>query len=146
MKRVTRNTLRKATAPMAAGFAFLLILFSNGPAQTNNELLFKPEARKTQVQAVDTTQSNAYKFSVDVFSDGIIGVPFILLWEAEDISNEMKELISSRNFAKDEFFMQNIDREQFEQERLLQLFEDRKREYFLIFPEEALKALEDEEL
>jgi hypothetical protein len=41
--------------------------------------------------------------------------------------------------------MQNIDREQFEQERMLQLFEDKKREYFRIFPSEILKEKEDEE-
>ena len=35
-------------------------------------------------------------------------------------------------------------REQFEQERLLQLFEDKKKEYFAIFPEEALKMIEDQ--
>ena len=39
--------------------------------------------------------------------------------------------------------MQNIDREQFEQERMLQLFEDRKQEFFKIFPDEALKELQE---
>ena len=33
---------------------------------------------------------------------------------------------------------------QFEQERLLQLFEDKKKQYFAIFPEEALKMIEDQ--
>jgi hypothetical protein len=41
--------------------------------------------------------------------------------------------------------MQNIDREQFEQERMLQLFEDKKREFFNIFPEEALKELQEKQ-
>ena len=52
--------------------------------------------------------------------------------------------MTTRDFARDEFFMQNIDREEFEQERMLLLFEDRKREFFRLYPEEALKELEEE--
>ena len=62
-----------------------------------------------------------------------------------DLSEDIKKQMTTRDFARDEFFMQNIDREQFEQERLLQLFEDKKKQYFAIFPEEALKMLEDEQ-
>ena len=67
-----------------------------------------------------------------------------MLWSELDLSEEMKTLLTTRDFARDEFFMQNIDREQFEQERMLQLLKIKER-ILRHFPEEALKALEDEE-
>lgn len=105
--------------------------------------IFRPERRETKVELVDST-SNSLILNVDVFADGFIGTYYILWDQMDDISDDIKKMITSRDFARDEFFMQNIDREQFEQERMLQLFEDRKQEYFKIFPEEALKMLEDE--
>jgi hypothetical protein len=68
---------------------------------------------------------------------------YYILWDNVDLSEDMKKLMTTRDFARDEFFMQNIDREQFEQERILQLFEDKKHEFFMIFPEEALKELQE---
>lgn len=105
--------------------------------------VFRPEKRDAKVFLVDSTKSNSVTLNVDIFADGIIG-SYYILWDQVDLSEDIKKLMTTRDFARDEFFMQNIDREQFEQERLLQLFEDRKREYFAIFPEEALKMIEDE--
>ena len=105
--------------------------------------VFRPEKRDTKVQLVDSAQSNAVTLNVDIFADGVIG-SYYILWDEVDLSEDIKKQMTTRDFARDEFFMQNIDREQFEQERLLQLFEDKKKEYFAIFPEEALKMLEDE--
>ncbi|MCQ2089326.1 MAG: hypothetical protein MJY93_03660 [Fibrobacter sp.] len=105
--------------------------------------VFRPEKRDAKVLLVDSTKNNSVTLNVDIFADGIIG-SYYILWDAVDLSEDIKKLMTTRDFARDEFFMQNIDREQFEQERLLQLFEDRKREYFAIFPEEALKMIEDE--
>ena len=68
-----------------------------------------------------------------------------ILWDDIDLSAEVKELLTKHEFRNNEYYMQNIDREQFEQERMLQLFEDKKREYFRIFPSEIQKAKEDEE-
>ena len=106
--------------------------------------VFRPEKRETKVEMVDSTQSNSIKLNVDIFADGFIG-SYYILWDNVDLSEDIKKTIQSRNFAKDEFFMQNIDREQFEQERMLQLFEDKKREFFNIFPEEALKELQEKQ-
>ncbi len=105
--------------------------------------VFRPEKRDAKVLLVDSTKNNAVTLNVDIFADGVVG-SYYILWDAVDLSEDIKKMMTTRDFARDEFFMQNIDREQFEQERLLQLFEDRKREYFSIFPEEALKMLEDE--
>ena len=100
------------------------------------ELPFRPE-KATSVRAVDTTKANSITLDVSIFGDEPIGSMFIF-WDAEqDLSEEMKKILTTRDFARDEFFMQNIDREQFEQERQLQLFEDKKKEYFKIFPEDA---------
>lgn len=114
------------------------------PLQAKDVDVFRPEKRETTVRMVDSSKANSVTLDVNVFSDGFTG-SYYILWDEVDLSEDMKKLMTTRDFARDEFFMQNIDREQFEQERMLQLFEDRKKEYFLIFPEEALKMLEDQE-
>lgn len=110
----------------------------------NDVDVFRPEKRETKVQMVDSSKTNDVKLNVDIFADGFIG-SYYILWDNVDLSEDIKKMIQSRNFALDEFFMQNIDREQFEQERMLQLFEDRKQEFFNIFPEEALKELQEKQ-
>jgi hypothetical protein len=110
----------------------------------NDVEVFRPEKRDTKVQLVDSTKSNAVTLNVDIFADGMVG-SYYILWDEVDLSEDIKKQMTTRDFARDEFFMQNIDREQFEQERLLQLFEDKKKQYSAIFPEEALKMLEDQQ-
>lgn len=112
------------------------------PKQVNDVDVFRPERRETTIHVVDSSKADAITLDVNIFADGFIGTQYIL-WDNIDLSEDIKKMITSRDFARDPFFMQNIDREQFEQERLLQLFEDKKQEYFNIFPEEALKMLED---
>ena len=110
----------------------------------NDVDVFRPEKRETKVELVDSTASNSVKLNVDIFADGFIG-SYYILWDDVDLSEDIKKLMTTRDFARDEFFLQNIDREQFEQERMLQLFEDKKREFFNIFPEEALKELQEKQ-
>lgn len=133
---------------LALGVFFLCILSSLSIADDLSKPVkdvdvFRPEKRETTVQMVDSSKGNSVKLDVNIFADGFVG-SYYILWDEVDLSEDIKKLMTTRDFARDEFFMQNIDREQFEQERLLQLFEDKKREYFNIFPEEALKMLEDE--
>jgi hypothetical protein len=143
---------RTICRPQAPGFlaAFFVVCFAaTSWAQdidkpVNDVDVFRPEKRDTKVELVDSTKSNSVTLNVDIFADGIIG-SYYILWDEVDLSEDIKKMMTTRDFARDEFFMQNIDREQFEQERLLQLFEDKKKEYFAVFPEEALKMLEDEE-
>ena len=112
--------------------------------KVNDVDVFRPEKRETRVELVDSSQSNSIKLNVDIF--GSLDVQsYYILWDEVDLSEDIKKLMTTRDFARDEFFMQNIDREQFEQERMLQLFEDRKREFFTIFPEEALKELQEQQ-
>ena len=110
----------------------------------NDVDVFRPEKRETTVQMVDSSQSNSIKLNVDIFADGFVG-SYYILWDNVDLSEDIKKIMTTRDFARDEFFMQNIDREQFEQERMLQLFEDRKQEFFKIFPDEALKELQEKQ-
>ena len=110
----------------------------------NDVDVFRPEKRETTVQMVDSSQSNSIQLNVDIFADGFVG-SYYILWDNVDLSEDIKKLMTTRDFARDEFFMQNIDREQFEQERMLQLFEDRKQEFFKIFPDEALKELQEKQ-
>ena len=106
--------------------------------------VFRPEKRETKVKLVDSSKTHDVKLNVDIFADGFVG-SYYILWDNVDLSEDIKKMIQSRNFALDEFFMQNIDREQFEQERMLQLFDDRKQEFFNIFPDEALKELQEKQ-
>lgn len=142
------NAIQHRNSSFAIGVLFLCILSTASIAEdlgkpVNDVDVFRPEKRETTVQMVDSSQGNSVKLDVNIFADGFVG-SYYILWDDVDLSEDIKKLMTTRDFARDEFFMQNIDREQFEQERLLQLFEDKKREYFNIFPEEALKMLEDE--
>ena len=113
-------------------------------ASVNDVNIFRPEKRETRVELVDSSKSNSILLNVDIF--GSLDVQsYYILWDNLDLSEDLKKMMTTRDFARDEFFMQNIDREQFEQERMLQLFEDRKREFFMIFPEEALKELQEQQ-
>lgn len=109
----------------------------------NDPVIFRPQ-RSARISNIDTTSANSIRFDVSIFGEGAIGSMFIL-WDEVDLSEEIKELLTKHEFRTNEFYMQNIDREQFEQERMLQLFEDRKREYFKIFPSEIEREKEDRE-
>lgn len=125
------------------GYLIFLFLLWVGAVWASEPAIFRPEKRSTKVELVDSTESDNIRLNVDIFGDIPVG-SYYILWDNVDISDEMKTLMTTRDFARDEFFMQNIDREEFEQERMLLLFEDRKREFFRLYPEEALKELEEE--
>lgn len=120
---------------LAASVSFLLA--------ANEPVIFRPQ-RASRISNVDTTSANSIRFDVSIFGEGVVGSMFIL-WDDVDLSEEIKELLTRHEFRTNEFYMQNIDREQFEQERMLQLFEDKKREYFKIFPSEIEREKEDRE-
>ena len=105
--------------------------------------VFRPEKRESNIHLVDSSKANSIILNVDIFGSLDVG-SYYILWDMVDLTEDIKKLMTTRDFARDEFFMQNIDREQFEQERILQLCEDRKREFFDIFPEEALKELQEQ--
>lgn len=122
-------------------FLILTVAFSTGFA-ADEPLVFHPRKR-AEFSNVDSSSANSIRFDVSIFGEGAVGSMYIL-WDDVDLSSEVKELLTKHEFRTNEFYMQNIDREQFEQERMLQLFEDKKREYFRIFPSEREKEKEDE--
>ena len=124
-------------------FLIISLIFLADFALGTEPAIFRPEKRTTKVEMVDSSQADNIRLNVDIFGDIPVG-SYYIFWDNVDVSDEMKKLMTTRDFAKDEFFMQNIDREEFEQERMLLLFEDRKREFFRLYPEEALKELEEE--
>lgn len=142
------KALHKALAIGAILLALVPAAFAEEPADLTKPVsdvqVFRPEKRETKVELVDSTNSNSIKLNVDIFGSLDVG-SYYILWDYVDLSEDIKKLMTTRDFARDEFFMQNIDREQFEQERMLQLFEDKKREFFAIFPEEALKELQQKQ-
>ncbi|MCI5601268.1 MAG: hypothetical protein SOZ02_11170 [Hallerella porci] len=124
-------------------FAALMFLGIGFALAANDPVIFQPK-KAAQISNVDSTNTHSIHFDVSIFGEGAIGSMYIL-WDDVDLSVEVKELLTKHEFRTNEYYMQNIDREQFEQERMLQLFEDKKREYFRIFPSELLKEKEDEE-
>lgn len=130
----------KTASVKVAIATFLLVSFSIA----GDPAIFRPEKRNAQVEVADTSKSNNVILNVNIFGEMPVG-SYYVFWDDVDLSMEMKKLMTTREFAKDEFFMQNIDREQFEQEHMLMLFEDQKREFFRIYPEELLKQLQEDE-
>jgi hypothetical protein len=107
---------------------------------------FENKASDTTVQ-VDSATGNSLQYleNVDILGNNSIGSIYILWDNFDFLDEDVKKSIEEKNFAMDEFFMQNIDRESFEQERILFMFEDRKRQYQSIFGVNLETLIEDEE-
>jgi len=72
---------------------------------------------------------------INIFAQMPLGSIFIL-WSNFDAALEIKDQITKRNFVLEPFFMQNIDREQFEQKQALHLFEEQRKAFFKLFPDD----------
>jgi hypothetical protein len=73
------------------------------------------DTSKSQNIAIDT---------IDIGADAFY-TPFIFSEELNDDAEGIKEMVEERAFAYDEFFMRNIDREEFEMEREFLQFENK---------------------
>ncbi|MDR2581672.1 MAG: hypothetical protein LBC85_11870 [Fibromonadaceae bacterium] len=86
--------------------------------------------------ATDTTSADKAVFTdINIFAQMPLGA-VLVLWSNFDLSLEIKEKITNHSFVMEPYYMQNIDREQFEQKRILHLFEEQKRAFFKLFPDE----------
>jgi hypothetical protein len=84
----------------------------------------------------DTTDANmAVLADVNIFSQMPLGSIYIL-WSNLDISADIIKKITNHSFVLEPYYMQNIDREQFEQNQILQLFAEQRKAFFKLFPEE----------
>lgn len=117
------------------GLMMLLLGSLSGVYAQDTAVSSQPVDSLPAPSTVLDTSSNNILLNVDIFGQSAVG-SYYILWDNLDLSVEMKTILTSRNLATDEFFMQNIDREQFEQDRILQLFEDQKKEFFKLFPDE----------
>jgi hypothetical protein len=89
-----------------------------------------------QEAEVDTSSANqAVLADVTIFSQMPLGSVYIL-WSNFDLSADVKRQITSRNFVLEPYFMQNIDREQFEQNQILHVFSEQRKAFFKLFPDE----------
>lgn len=79
---------------------------------------------------LSTTKENIFE-AVDILGDGILFSPTIWsdMLRLDESDRMVQEQIEEKKFANDPYFMRNIDREEFEEERILLLFEDRARLY-----------------
>ncbi|MDR1829205.1 MAG: hypothetical protein LBQ76_00370 [Candidatus Fibromonas sp.] len=99
---------------------------------------FAQKASKDSISgdSQDTSSANKAVFAdVTIFSQMPIGSIYVL-WSNFDVSEDIKRIITTRNFVLEPYFMQNIDREQFEQKQMLHLFYEQKKAFFKLFPDE----------
>jgi len=90
----------------------------------------------TAATATDTSSANQAVFAdINVFSNMPLG-SILILWSNLDLEADIKRQITSRSFVSEPYFMQNIDREQFEQNQVLHLFAEQKKAFFKLFPDE----------
>ncbi len=86
--------------------------------------------------ATDTSSANQAVFAdINVFANMPLG-SVLILWSNMNMEAEIKRQITSRSFVLEPYFMQNIDREQFEQNQILHLFEEQKKAFFKLFPDD----------
>ena len=90
-------------------FVILVILLLSSFVSAQDTTLYQPQKKETKIEIQDTSKSNNIILNVDIFGEAAIG-SYYVLWSELDLSEEMKTLLTTRDFARDEFFMQNIDR------------------------------------
>ena len=90
------------------------------------------ETKADAIRAEDTVLSNStinFLDNIDIIGDGSISTMYIF-WDQTDLSADLKEQMTSRDLASDDFYMQNIDREEFEEDKIHIMFQaprDRKK-------------------
>jgi len=94
------------------------------------------QAASKEAVAADTSSADKAVFAdINIFSQMPLGSVYIL-WSNLEIEADIKRQITSRNFVLEPYFMQNIDREQFEENQILHLFEEQKKVFFKLFPDD----------
>jgi choline-glycine betaine transporter len=89
-----------------------------------------------QEQKADTSSANQAVFAdINIFSQLPLG-SILILWSNLNLEADIVRQITTRSFVLEPYFMQNIDREEFEKNQILHLFAEQKREFFKLFPDE----------
>ena len=120
-------------------FIFLFLAAMSGYAQTSSVEVSSSSANNN-AQSADTSSANQAVFAdINIFSNMPFGSIYVL-WSNFDLSADIKKQIMERSFVLEPYFMQNIDREEFEQNQILHIFEEQRKAFIKLFPDE-----EDEE-
>lgn len=81
----------------------------------------------TPVDTSNIVQNNNTNFDdVDILADNELRSYFLFVDNFNESDESIREIIEERDLARDEFLMQNIDREEFEQERILLIFKNKE--------------------
>ena len=89
--------------------ALTLGAFAEEPPQdlskgVSDAQIFRPEKRETKVELVDSSKANSIHLNVDIF--GSLDVQsYYILWDRMEISDDLKKMMTTRDFARAEFFM-----------------------------------------
>lgn len=100
---------------------FYNLLFSLLLAQN---LWADQEVSKADTATPQQKDQNIAIDTIDIGADAFY-TPFIFSEELNEDAEGIKEMVEERAFAYDEFFMRNIDREEFEMEREFLQFENK---------------------
>jgi hypothetical protein len=143
---VFRDELLYQTTKLMKNKFYLLFatLFLAQASLANNQespadsSLSQPKPTKDQNIAIDT---------IDIGADAFY-TPFIFSEGLDDDAEGIKEMVEERAFAYDEFFMRNIDREEFEMEREFLQFEnqDKKKKKSPFAPSRIYSSTSKEKL
>ena len=79
---------------------------------------------------LSTSGNNTFQ-DVEIFGDNWLFSPTIWsdMLRMDDADAMVQKNIEEKKFANDEYFMRNVDREEFEEERVLLMFEEKARRY-----------------
>lgn len=81
-------------------------------------------------ERLSTSGNNTFQ-DVEIFGDNWLFSPTIWsdMLRMDDADAMVQKNIEEKKFANDEYFMRNVDREEFEEERVLLMFEEKARRY-----------------
>jgi hypothetical protein len=135
----------RALLPVVGVFVSVAATAENGPPTTS------PASGASQAPSADSTAAAANALStrannlfgnVDILAEGELLTPAIWAFQLDlgEADLQVQKQIEEKKFANDEYYMRNIDREEFEQERIFLLFEEQTKAY-----ETYLKQFQDDD-
>ncbi len=116
-------------------------LFVSSGAAEETATALAPDSAAPAAGALSTRANNLFG-NVDILAEGELLTPAIWAFQLDlgEADLQVQKQIEEKKFANDEYYMRNIDREEFEQERIFLLFEEQTKAY-----ETYLKQLQDDD-
>ena len=109
-------------------------------AEESQAEAFRAPLAPPSEERLSTSGNNTFQ-DVEIFGDNWLFSPTIWseMLHMDDADAMVQKNIEEKKFANDEYFMRNVDREEFEEERVLLMFEEKARRY-----EKYLKKMREE--